>query len=84
MLNSEKESGFKKKPINPFLLNFSHKNGHKFIKRLINQQKWKDKEKQGTDSLACKDSLRWGDAQKDTRVKNHWYFSMFQYFSSSI
>ena len=46
----------------------------KFIKRLINQQKWKDKEKQGTDSLACKDSLRWGDAQKDRRVQNHWYF----------
>ena len=73
-----------KKAYQSFSLEFSHKNGHKFIKRLINQQKWKDKEKQGTDSLACKDSLRWGDAQKDTRVKNHWYFSMFQYFSSSI
>ena len=65
---SEKEWGFIKKP--PILISWiAHKNGKKLLKKIDKSANIKkDREKKGTDSLTCKNNLRWGDAQKQTDV----------------
>ena len=40
----------------------------KKLKKINKTIKWKEKDKQGTDSLIFKFSKVWGDAQKDRRV----------------